>query len=116
LFARFHKYSVRPRGCEEQLFLERISIAMLDLVWSGAAFLNGKAAFAPLFRLDRWKSAPTEKLRPVCLGGCTFCENGPIFSKGGMPVDLFALFSAIASIFSGPVADTTGSATLTVSR
>ena len=42
LFARFHKYSVRPGSREEQLFL-------------------------------------TEKLRPVCLGGCTFCENGPIF-------------------------------------
>jgi hypothetical protein len=32
---------------EEQLFLERISIAMFHSVPSGAAFLNGKAAFAP---------------------------------------------------------------------
>jgi hypothetical protein len=31
-------------------------------------------------------------------------------------VDIVALIASIASIFSGPVADTTGSATLTVSR
>jgi hypothetical protein len=41
---RFHQYREVADSREEQLFLERLSIAMLDSVLSGAAFLNEKAA------------------------------------------------------------------------
>jgi hypothetical protein len=46
-----------------QLFLERISIAMPYSVPRGAAFLDGKAAFAPPVRQRAMETAPTEKLR-----------------------------------------------------
>jgi hypothetical protein len=37
--------------CEKQLFLEQISVALWHLIPGRAAFLDGKAAFAPTHSL-----------------------------------------------------------------